>query len=173
MRVIRLVAWTVIVVALFGAGAMLVPSALGYERYVLVGPSMSGTISKGSLVFDQNVRTTRLRVGNIITFLPPGQTRQVTHRIRSISIENHQRVYRTKGDANQTQDPWKFTLPQKTQAKFKMAIPLAGWPFIFLADRTHRFIALGLPVLIIALVNLVGVMKDARKSTRRAPHVRS
>lgn len=170
MRIIRFASWAIIALAVVAAGAMLVPSALGYERYVLVGGSMSGTISMGSLVFDETVPTSSLRVGDVITFLPPGQTRQVTHRIRSIRNVNHQRVFRTKGDANHFIDPWKVTFPQRTQAKFKLAIPHLGWPFIWLAVRWHRFLALGVPVLIIALVNLMGVMKDARIN-RRIQHV--
>jgi signal peptidase len=170
VRVIRLVGWAVTLLAICGAAAMLVPSALGYDRYVLVGGSMEPTIHLGSLVYDETVPTRSLRVGDVITVLPPGQARQVTHRIHSISNVNHERVFRTKGDHNKFIDPWKFTLRQKTQARFKMAIPYAGWPFIFLADRTHRFIALGVPVLIIALFNLVGVMKDARKVTRGYTH---
>ena len=59
-------------VALILALAVLVPALLGYQRYVITSGSMTGTYDRGSLVFDQVVPTSDLRVGDVITFRPPG-----------------------------------------------------------------------------------------------------
>ena len=40
---------------------MLIPAALGYQRYVIVSDSMSGTYDRGSLVYDKVVPTAGLR----------------------------------------------------------------------------------------------------------------
>ena len=53
-------------------GAFLVgPALMGWERYVIVSGSMTGTYDRGSLVFDELVPTKSLRVGDVITYKPP------------------------------------------------------------------------------------------------------
>ena len=88
---------------LLGAG-LVVPALLGYERYVIVSGSMSGTYDRGSLVLDEVVPVAELRKGDVITYRPPpgaGPVGLVTHRIASIARdERGARVFRTRGDAN-------------------------------------------------------------------------
>jgi signal peptidase len=167
---IRLVGWAVIAVAVCAAAAMLVPSALGYERYVLVGKSMEPTIQRGSLIFDETVPTRSLRVGHVITYQPPGHAKPFTHRIIGIKAHKRGRVFTTKGDNNTVKDPIPFQLDQPKQARFRFAVPYVGWLFIWLANPTHRFIALGVPALLIALINLAKVTKDVRNSRRIHHH---
>src|SRR3954469_22752147 len=58
--------------ALFlGSVAFLLPSLLGYDRYVITSGSMTGTFDIGSIVFDKPVPTADLAVGDVITYLPP------------------------------------------------------------------------------------------------------
>src|SRR5215204_811996 len=103
-------------------GALLIaPSVMGWERYVIVSGSMTGTYDRGSLVFDEVVPTSSLKVGDVITYQPPrgaGPDGLVTHRITKIGEDpkTGERVFRTKGDANQATDPWTFLLPDKQQA---------------------------------------------------------
>jgi signal peptidase I len=73
-----------LVCALLVAGLMLVPTILGYQRYVLVSGSMTPAIPTGSIVYDEVVPVSELAVGDVITFVPPpsyGITTPVTHRI--------------------------------------------------------------------------------------------
>ena len=95
---------------------LIAPSLLGWERYVIVSGSMTGTYDRGSLVFDEVVPVKSLKVGDVITYKPPlraGPKGLVTHRIHSIGREpkTHAKAFRTKGDANEVADPWTFTLP--------------------------------------------------------------
>ena len=76
---LQLAGGTVVLLAvgvLLGAG-LVVPALLGYERYVIVSGSMSGTYDRGSIVFDRVVPTASLRAGDVITFTPPGDTATV------------------------------------------------------------------------------------------------
>ena len=75
------------ILALGVAALMFVPGVLGFDRYVITGGSMSGTFERGALVFERQVPVADLRVGDVITYLPPadsGVTELVTHRISSI-----------------------------------------------------------------------------------------
>ena len=108
-----------------------VPGLLGYQRYVLVGGSMEPTIHRGSLVFDEIVRVRELREGDVITYVPPGARKAVTHRIISAK---HQKtgspVFRTQGDTNAAADMRPFKLDQPHQARYRFSVPYLGWVFI-------------------------------------------
>jgi signal peptidase I len=142
--------------------ATLVPGLLGYQRYVVVGGSMEPTIHRGSLVFDEIVPVGQLRVGDVVTYVPPGQSDPVTHRI--ISRERDRRgapVFRTKGDANAQPDLRPFTLERPTQARVAHAVPYAGFLFMFLASRAARLLVLVLPAIALALLLLARLWRDA------------
>jgi signal peptidase len=150
---------------------MLVPALLGFQRYVILTGSMTGTYDRGSIVFDRPIPTTDLKVGDPITYSPPSgftsQTR-VTHRIWWIGRgANGERVYRTKGDANKHPDAWKFTLNQSTQNVVVFHIPDVGYVFTLLSLRDFRIALLGLPAIVIALMTLRALWIEGGKEARR------
>jgi len=53
---------------------VVVPALLGLQRYVITGGSMTGTISRGSVIYSRLTPTDQLKVGDIITFYPPGHS---------------------------------------------------------------------------------------------------
>ena len=138
------------------AALMILPAALGYERYVIGGGSMGGAVPRGSIAYEERVPVGALRVGDVITYTPPGRGDHVTHRIVSIAPGG---VLRTKGDANSAPDPWTFTLPAREQAVLRFHIPVAGYAFVALGIRWVRMLVIGLPALLVALV----VLRDARR----------
>jgi signal peptidase len=144
---------------LFGA-LLVVPTALGLQRYVIVSGSMTGTYDRGSLVLDEVVPVRSLRVGDVITYRPPsgsGPAGLVTHRIVSISPQGE---FHTKGDFNQTADPWTFALRSPTQARVKAGIPYAGFAVAALSDRRLRMLIVGLPAALIALMSVMALWRE-------------
>ena len=117
MRRLRSILFGVVVVAAVAvAGLMLLPSILGYERYAIDGGSMETAIPKGSVVYSQHAAAEDLEVGHVVTFTPPdpyGEDGVVTHRIRSIAAG----VLTTKGDANESPDPWKLPLDDGARSR--------------------------------------------------------
>ncbi len=166
-------AWAATLAALVLGGVMFVPALLGMERYVITSGSMSGTYDRGSIVFAEVVPPSRLRVGDVITYEPPrgaGPSGLVTHRIHEIRQERGARVYRTKGDANPVADPWDFQLRGAEQARVTFGVPVVGYGVALLSERAVRMVVIGLPALLIALVVLAGLWRDAgdEARTRRA-----
>ena len=153
------------------AAVMLVPAALGYQRYVIVSGSMAGTHDRGSIVYDKVVPTSSLRVGDVITYTPPrgaGPGGRVTHRIFAIQLDrNGNRVYRTKGDANSSPDPWRFTLDEPTQAKVVAGVPYVGFAFAALGIKQVRMLVIGVPALLVALALLAGLWREAGEEAAR------
>lgn len=157
----------VAVVCLALAAATVIPAALGMDHYVIVGGSMTGTIDRGSIVFDQPTPVSALRVGDVITYMPPanaGPGELVTHRIYSIrQARGGKRLFRTKGDANAAPDPWHFTLDTPTQPRVVAHVPYLGYALAALQIRWLRMLAIGLPALLIAISVIVGLVREGRE----------
>ena len=74
-------------------------------------PSRAGAWSRAmpahSLIFVKEVRPGDVRVGDIITFDPPGRSGRVTHRVIARERVGGRWYFRTKGDANPAPDDWR------------------------------------------------------------------
>jgi signal peptidase len=138
-------------IGLVALGALtLVPALLGYDRYVVTGGSMAGSIPRGSLVYERAEPVEHLRSGDVITYVHDGA--RLTHRIAWTGRDGQgRRLFTTKGDANPAPDPWRFTLPRDTQPVARFHVPLAGYALSALAIRALRMLVIGLPALVIAL----------------------
>jgi signal peptidase len=150
---------------------LIVPSLMGWERYVIVSGSMTGTYDRGSIVFDEVVPVTSLKKGDVITYRPPrgaGPHGLVTHRIHSVGRDPKTKapVFRTKGDANKVADPWTFTLPDKQQARVVTGAPYMGFVLAALSQRKLRMVLVGVPAALIALIVLGGLWRDTGREAR-------
>lgn len=87
-----------LVALLLGAGAWLVS---GGRWYVVASPSMGTAAPVGTLLWVRPVDPSSLRVGDLITFRPPGHSTTYSHRILAITADG----IRTKG-AITAPDPW-------------------------------------------------------------------
>lgn len=158
---------TLLLVAItIGCVAWIAPTFFGHERYVITGGSMTGAISKGSVVIEEHVPVPDLEVGDVITYVPPadsGVNDLVTHRI--VDVEpgvDGERVFLTQGDANPDPDPWRFSLSSATQPVVTHSVPWVGYVFIALADPRNRMVAIGIPASLVALVALRDVVRALR-----------
>ena len=171
-RVGRWAGNTVLVAVMLLAALWLAPSLMGYSRYVITGPSMTGSYDKGSVVFSTLVDVDDLAVGDMITYLPPassGVPNLVTHRIFDIEpAQGGGRLFTTKGDANPTPDPWHFELVDSEQPVVQHGVPHVGWVFIALADREVRIALIGVPAAVIALLSLRDLAAAVRRPSRAA-----
>jgi signal peptidase len=107
---------------------------LGYQPYVMYGGSMGSTASLGSVAFIENVPTGSLKVGDVVVFQPPSSREPLMHRIISIEEVNGQRVFGTKGDANQSPDPWNLTINGEG-GRLVYVVPYIGYLFWFFQTR--------------------------------------
>jgi signal peptidase I len=136
------------------------PALIGWQRYAIVSGSMTGTYDKGSLVLDEVVPVDELRVGDVITYMPPAGDHLITHRIASIGRDaSGARVFRTKGDANPVADGWTFRLDRPSQARVRMGIPYAGYALSALGRRHVRMGLIALPAALIAAFSLAGLWR--------------
>jgi signal peptidase len=174
-RLARVLGNLALVAVTLACAVYLGPTLFGYERYVITGGSMSGSIERGSIAFEKPTPVADLAVGDVITYLPPadsGVPHLVTHRVVQMHDGAHgATVLRTKGDANDSVDPWSFSLTARTQPVEKFSVPVLGYAFIALADRETRMLAIGVPAALIALLSLVelGTTLTRSAGTPRRP----
>jgi signal peptidase len=132
---------------------------------------MSGSYDRGSIVYSNEVPVEQLRVGDVITYTPPRSSGEsnamLTHRIVAIGEDARGRVFRTKGDANEHVDPWRFRLERPTQARAAFGVPYVGYAFAALSIKPVRMLVVGLPALLIAIGLLSGLWRDAGEEIRR------
>lgn len=76
-----------------------VPSFGGYALLTIETGSMSGTIEIGDMILIKDTKD--YKIGDIITFLPDGDTIPTTHRIINYGADG---TFVTKGDANNAKD---------------------------------------------------------------------
>ena len=76
-------------------------------------------------------------------------------------------MLRTKGDANESRDPWRFVArPASEQARAVAGVPYLGFAFAALGIREVRMALIGIPALLIASGLLAGLWRD---SSEEAP----
>jgi signal peptidase len=153
----------------FVVGAILLPSLLGLQRYVITGGSMTGAIPKGAVIYSRVVPVEELKAGDVITFHPPGMTTAVTHRIIGLEEGPEGKPgFRTKGDFNETEDPWNpIVLNEPQQARYVFHLPLLGYVLAALGMRTVRIALIGLPALLIAVSLLWSLWREAGEEVAR------
>ena len=172
-RIARVVSTLVVAAGLLFGALLILPAALGWQRYVITSGSMTGTYDRGSLVLDEVVPVSDLRKGDVITYRPPagsGPAGLVTHRIAEITTDRvGRRSFRTKGDANASADPWTFALPKGEQARVRAGVPYVGFALAALSRRDVRMLVIGLPAGLIALLSIAGLWRDAGAEAAAVP----
>lgn len=154
---------------LFVVLTIIVPTLFGLQRYVITGGSMTGVIPRGAVIYSRITPIDQLKVGDIITFHPPGGSVAVTHRIMAIERgPNGDVAFETKGDFNAEPDPWNpITLNEPQQARYVFQIPLYGYVLAMLGMRSMRLLLIGIPAFIIALSILWSLWAKAGEEVAR------
>jgi signal peptidase len=126
------------------------PTMLNLDRHVIESESMAGSIDRGSVVFEQVVPVSDLRVGDVVSYPAPegyGTQGLVTHRI----VEVSNGFVRTQGDANATADPWLVPMSEPTQERVVLTVPYIGYPFIVPLGSGFWTLTLIAPFLLLGL----------------------
>ena len=164
IRRITTIVWRIALGAfltLFALGVF--ASATGHLRALTVlSGSMQPKMPIGSIILDQPVAASQIRVGNIITYENPTGS-LTSHRVIKVLAENGRLVAETKGDANNSPDPWRVDLAGKVW-RVSAVVPLAGYLLASIRDlSTFRVLSIALPALL-AIIWLLQIWGSDRKS---------
>lgn len=146
-------------VALLALGV--VPRAGWYRPVTVLSGSMKPTFAPGDMVIVTPEPIRNVRVGQIISYrIPVGDHHVQSHRIVKIVRGGAHPIVRTKGDANNTVDPWNAELHGTTVWRVRGVVPKLGWAvFWFRSPLMHSLTVLLAPL----LLALLGVMQIWRR----------
>ena len=128
----------------------LVPFEGNYTFRIVQSGSMEPTIPTGSVI--ATIPRTMYEVGDIVTFngtaLNPMPT---THRIVGEEGEEEERVYITKGDANEDED-YRRISNMEIQGKVFLIVPYVGYMSAFFATPNGKAILITFVILSLVLM---------------------
>ncbi|NLT10133.1 MAG: signal peptidase I [Ruminococcus sp.] len=127
-----------------------VPKLGGFCPLIVLTESMDPVIKSGDLIIVKQIDGKDVSVGDIIAFYDPdGNGKSIlTHRVTSIEENNGILSFRTKGDANNTED--KKSVPEdKLVGRYKKRIPKAGHAAMFMQTTAGLVICVLLPLLML------------------------
>ena len=154
-------------VALVGLG--LLPRTGLYRPVTVLSGSMAPAFSPGDVVVVTPEPLRSVRVGQIISYrIPVGDHHVQTHRVTKIIRGGPHPVVRTKGDANNTADPWRAELHGTTAWRVRTVLPRVGWViFWFRSPLVHSLTVLLAPLLL-ALIALAQIWRRPEKTRPEA-----
>lgn len=134
-----------------------VPGFFGYKPFIVLSGSMKNEINAGDLVLTKEIDPETLKVGDIISFKEDEIV--VTHRIVEITSEKGQKVFVTKGDNNEANDPG-FVKLDNVEGLYLKKIPGLGNVAMFIQTPTGIIISLSIPLAILICINLAQSKTD-------------
>lgn len=172
----KILSYTLIVILMIIASFLVffvIDSKLSHKKgvnpmfglYTIVSSSMHPNINMYDVILIKNVDTNELKIGDVITFESTnvffGGT-PITHRIvEVININNNERVFRVKGDANATYDK-ELVISENVLGKAILRLPNLGKIQYFLTSKKGWFCVVLLPLLIIMLYDIYKIYKLIR-----------
>jgi signal peptidase len=139
--------------------AMTVLRFTGGELLAVRTGSMEPEMSPGDLLISREVDPRTVRRGDVITFRVPSEDNTlVTHRVTSVQDDGN--TFTTKGDANETADPF-TTKAEDVLGTRWFVLPGIGRAMVFLASPIGTALLLGIP----AAIYIGQSLADRRRAT--------
>jgi signal peptidase len=148
------------------------PRMLHYRTATMLTGSMSPGIVPGDIIVDTPERAADIRVGQIITYQIPVEDHRVeSHRVVWVHHNaDGTALFRTKGDANNGDDPWTAKAGATTVWQVRGVVPAAGAVIRFLREpAVSLLLTRVLPFLIIAFV-LVSIWRPRKPAEECEEH---
>lgn len=151
-------------IALIVALVIVVPNLVGFKTLTVLSGSMAPKYPTGSMVFVKETEPEQIQVGDVVSYVLNERGTISTHRVVEHDSEN--RIFITKGDANDSNDP-KPLVYENVVGVVKFSIPLLGYILSFVLTTQGKIIA---GTILVALIILLFIQEDPEKtSTGEAP----
>ena len=133
VRIVLNVVFGALLVALLASAIAIVviPACFSGTNLTVLTGSMEPGIKPGDIVVTRGVDSTNdstLSIGDVIAFLPyPDDPTVVTHRIVGITVKDGETYYVTKGDNNNSVDPWGPVAASHVRGEAMYTVPKLGY----------------------------------------------
>ena len=133
-----------------------VPSIGGTFPLIVLTDSMYPEIESGDLIICHQEEAEDIQVNDIIAFFDPqgNGSSIVTHRVLEVTQENGELAFKTKGDANNTED--KSLVPANNLVGvYQTRIPGLGNVAIFMQSSTGLIVCVVLPIILLVGYDII------------------
>lgn len=134
------------------------------KGYAVITDSMAPVFNRGDIVFVKKADFDTLSEGDIVTVAFQDGSGYFTHRITSVDYDAG--MFRTKGDANESEDP-QPSMAEQIQGKVWYSVPLLGYISIMISSFNLIKFSVVLAVIVILLIALTTVITKSKKSKTR------
>lgn len=156
-----------VVLVIAAASLIVVPKALGWTGIVVLSGSMEPELKTGGIAFIDEVDTTTLKAGDVITFRPfTDQNNMVTHRIIEVQDTANGLHFVTKGDANSDADLTPVA-DNQVVGEVQYHLPYAGHLVDKLNNRNNYYLIVGIPAALLILNEIGSLYTEFRKTRSR------
>jgi len=139
---------------------LLFPASLGLSPQAVTETAMGGSLSRGALAFERDVRhADELHVGDVISFPQPGSADGPRVIRRVVSVDGSSVV--TRGDARPRVDPWVIQAGDVELSRTVFAVPVLGYPQLVVPWLTWAVV-----VLLVAMTALATTVVARRETAR-------
>ncbi|MDR1536864.1 MAG: signal peptidase I [Clostridiales bacterium] len=158
-RICNILFILIVVIIIAFSGTILLLQLLGYKPMAVLSGSMRPTYQVGALVFvNTNLSPEEMQVGDPATFFRDEDT-FITHRIVSVDFEA--KTFRTKGDANNTEDATNIPFANYV-GKPVLHIPQLGYAMMNL-NTTKGFAAGAILVAVLIILFIIPILLEPDK----------
>lgn len=138
-----------------------------FQIFRVMSGSMEPAIKVGSVVFVQEVKPEILEEGNIITFTSrEDPNMSITHRLIAIEKKEGQTFFRTRGDANNSDDVAE-TLSGQIKGKVVFSLPFLGYLSAWVKKPLGFILLVILPALLIIVSEILNIKKAIGKEVEK------
>ena len=101
-KIINIIATVITAIVVVVAVLLIGVRLIGFRPFAVLSPSMTPKYQTGDIVYVKDKPCEEINVGDIITFVVDESGKTATHRV--VDLDREERLFRTKGDANDTMD---------------------------------------------------------------------
>jgi len=126
---------------------------------------MEPEINGGDLIIVRQIDGEEVKTGDIIAFFDPDGNGSsiLTHRVTAVETENGVLSFRTKGDANNTEDK-KAVSEDKLVGIYKIRIPGAGNAAMFMQTTAGLIVCVIIPLILLVGFDLIRRRKHEQQN---------
>nr|WP_243864318.1 signal peptidase I [Paenibacillus castaneae] len=150
------------------------PNIGGNKMYVVLTGSMVPVFEPGSIVIAREIKADQIVPNDIVAFKDPRDTSKlITHRVVQVNQNNGSLSFVTKGDANDSEDP--FVVPaDNLTGKVNYWVPYAGYILQFSKSSTGiKLFLIIIPGSLFILGQLLKIIKILKEEKRRKQEVKN
>ncbi len=131
-----------------------------FQFLKVLSGSMEPTIKVGSIILIKQIEPEKIAKGAIITFTPLNNPNLlITHRVVEITKKNNQIIFKTKGDANPTDDLNEITSNQ-IKGRVVFSLPWLGYLSVWLKTPLGFISLVVIPAFFLILNELIQLKKS-------------